>query len=294
MYLDMNLIIHDYHNGLDDLEEQLIRFVGDATARIEEDYLRILRYFRFRARMGRPDVIGDEAYVINTKTMGVIQALAPNLKSISGERIWAEISKILMMDKDRCVRSFKSMKSVGVLDTIGLADVDPEIMENVPDTRPAVILASSVKSKVKKAEVLVTLKNRYKVSRDEFAPVEFALKNESTPTSRINAMRLLATNEKDMVLAWASIMAPRDGGTSKKFGTWGTGALDNSVYSDARDVVVPEFPITGQDLIDLGFTPGPVMGKILRQLREMWADVEFAASREYLINLAYQTNGIIK
>jgi tRNA nucleotidyltransferase/poly(A) polymerase len=70
MYLDMNLIIHDYHNGLDDLEEQLIRFVGDATARIEEDYLRILRYFRFRARMGRPDVIGDEAYVINTKTMG--------------------------------------------------------------------------------------------------------------------------------------------------------------------------------------------------------------------------------
>ena len=46
VYLDLNGVVYDYFNGIDDLKNRRIRFVGDPNERIREDYLRILRYFR--------------------------------------------------------------------------------------------------------------------------------------------------------------------------------------------------------------------------------------------------------
>lgn len=286
LYLDANLKLYDYHNGLDDLEERLVRFVGNAADRINEDYLRILRYFRFRARIS-PVNTGEEAFVINTQTMETIRELAPNLATISGERIWAEISKILLMDRERCVLTFGSMEQTGVLNHIDLGCIKATNLKFIPDDRPAVILASMADSKTDKAEVLKVLKTRFKVSRDEFGPVEFATKHADTPATRINAVNLLAMHRKDDVLAWASMYETVD----YKFGT---NFRKPVLHTIVHEFVVPEFPITGQDILDLGFTPGPEVGKILHQLREVWAGVEFAASRDYLINLVYQTKGHIQ
>jgi tRNA nucleotidyltransferase/poly(A) polymerase len=287
LYLDANLKLYDYHNGLDDLEERLVRFVGNAADRINEDYLRILRYFRFRARIS-PENTGDEAFVINTQTMETIRELAPNLATISGERIWAEISKILLMDRERCVLTFGSMEQTGVLKHINLGCIKATDLKFVPDDRPAVILASAAVSKTDKADVLKVLKTRFKVSRDEFGPVEFAIKHADTPATRINAVNLLAMHRKDDVLAWTSMYEPVD---HTKFGTMFRKPV---LYTTVHEFVVPEFPITGQDILDLGFTPGPEVGRILHELRKVWAGVEFNANRTYLINLVYQTKGHIQ
>lgn len=80
--------VHDYCGGLDDLARRRVRFIGDAATRIREDYLRILRFFRFHARYGagEPDPDGLAACI----------AGRDGLAGLSRERVRAELLKLLM------------------------------------------------------------------------------------------------------------------------------------------------------------------------------------------------------
>ncbi|MFX8891467.1 polynucleotide adenylyltransferase PcnB, partial [Acinetobacter baumannii] len=79
--------VSDFFGGLDDLNRRTVRFIGDAEQRIREDYLRILRYFRFQARFGSlPADAAAEA---------ACAALAPGLKGLSRERIASELLNLL-------------------------------------------------------------------------------------------------------------------------------------------------------------------------------------------------------
>ena len=92
MFLDMNGFLYDYFNGSEDLEKKLIRFVGDPVERIQEDFLRILRYFRFYTRYG----CGQKH---DQPTINAIRTNLDGLLSISGERIWTELKRILVLSK---------------------------------------------------------------------------------------------------------------------------------------------------------------------------------------------------
>ena len=78
--------LYDYFGGRADPRAGRVRFVGDAAARIAEDYLRILRFFRFFARYGRPP---------DAAALAACAAAAPELRRLSGERIQAEMTKLL-------------------------------------------------------------------------------------------------------------------------------------------------------------------------------------------------------
>jgi len=80
LYADSDGNIYDYHNGIRDLENNFVRFIHDPIQRIEEDYLRIMRFFRFAMRFGKYDESSLRACV----------KLAENLKHISRERITSE------------------------------------------------------------------------------------------------------------------------------------------------------------------------------------------------------------
>jgi tRNA nucleotidyltransferase (CCA-adding enzyme) len=88
MFLDLDGHVYDYFDGKKHLEDRRVCFVGDAIERMTEDYLRILRYFRFLARYGDCDS-PDEA------TCSSIVQCREGLHQISGERIWTELKKIL-------------------------------------------------------------------------------------------------------------------------------------------------------------------------------------------------------
>jgi tRNA nucleotidyltransferase (CCA-adding enzyme) len=75
LFLDLEGIVYDYFNGLDDLKYRRIRFVGDPAQRIREDYLRILRYFRFFARLANENATHDE------ETLKVIKENTNGLRS---------------------------------------------------------------------------------------------------------------------------------------------------------------------------------------------------------------------
>ncbi|XP_043482947.1 CCA tRNA nucleotidyltransferase 1, mitochondrial isoform X1 [Leptopilina heterotoma] len=89
MFLGFDGSVYDYFYGYDDLQKRKIAFVGNAATRIQEDYLRILRYFRFYGR------IADSAENHDEGTINAIKENTDGLERISGERIWNEWAKIL-------------------------------------------------------------------------------------------------------------------------------------------------------------------------------------------------------
>lgn len=85
MFLGFDGSVYDYFYGYEDLKARKVRFVGNPTRRIQEDYLRILRYFRFYGKIAtEPDNHEQETLVVITKN-------AHGLKGISGERLWVEV-----------------------------------------------------------------------------------------------------------------------------------------------------------------------------------------------------------
>lgn len=90
MFLGFDGTVYDYFYGYEDVLKRRVIFVGDADVRIKEDYLRILRYFRFYGR------IAADAHSHDKTTLAAIKANANGLAKISGERIWAELQKIVV------------------------------------------------------------------------------------------------------------------------------------------------------------------------------------------------------
>lgn len=89
MFLGLDGTVYDYFEGSKHLEERRVMFVGEADTRIKEDYLRILRYFRFYGRIAK-DPDNHCPHILES-----IRANADGLDRISGERIWVELQKII-------------------------------------------------------------------------------------------------------------------------------------------------------------------------------------------------------
>jgi tRNA nucleotidyltransferase (CCA-adding enzyme) len=108
--------ICDPFGGQDDIRDRIIRFVGDANARIQEDYLRILRFFRFYARYDGATAPHDQLMAIRDNING--------LGKISHERIWAELAKIVV--SERAEQTIKMMIDCGVF------TIMPLVVTNMP------------------------------------------------------------------------------------------------------------------------------------------------------------------
>ncbi|CAH1249050.1 TRNT1 [Branchiostoma lanceolatum] len=111
MFLGLDGTLYDYFDGWTDLKNRRVAFVGDATRRIQEDYLRILRYFRFYGRIAEMPNQHEES------TLEAIRENAGGLGGISGERIWMELKKIVVGNHAaplmRCMYSLGLPKYIG-------------------------------------------------------------------------------------------------------------------------------------------------------------------------------------
>ncbi|MGN6497536.1 MAG: CCA tRNA nucleotidyltransferase, partial [Tsuneonella sp.] len=108
LYADpATLEVHDYFGGLADLEARRVRFIGDARARIREDFLRLLRYFRFQARFGK---------AADTEAEEACAELAPGLKGLSRERVGWELQNLLALPDP--APTVARMRELGVLQVV--------------------------------------------------------------------------------------------------------------------------------------------------------------------------------
>lgn len=101
IFMDIDGSYIDYHNGIEDLKNGIVRYIGDAQKRIDEDHLRILRYFRFVIRFGYDDWM----HTIDGK---LSLSNFHKLKNISVERIWKELKIIV----NECKRDIKTTSSI--------------------------------------------------------------------------------------------------------------------------------------------------------------------------------------
>ncbi|VTJ78474.1 Hypothetical predicted protein [Marmota monax] len=162
MFLGFDGTLFDYFNGYADLKNKKVRFVGQAKQRIQEDYLRILRYFRFYGRI--VDKPGDH----DPETLEAITENAKGLGGISGERIWVELKKILTGDHVNhlmhLIYDLDVAPYIGLPGSAGLEEFD-RVSGNVEGfaPKPMTLLASLFKAQ----DDVTKLDLRLKISREE-------------------------------------------------------------------------------------------------------------------------------
>lgn len=125
IYMELGGALHDFHNGEEDLRAGSVRFIGDAGSRIREDFLRILRYFRFWGRFSN--------YQVNNEYLEVIASLSENINSLSRERVGREFLKIL--SHTSAGRVLNLMDRAKVLDKVidcDISRVDSELFACLP------------------------------------------------------------------------------------------------------------------------------------------------------------------
>jgi tRNA nucleotidyltransferase (CCA-adding enzyme) len=242
MSMDMEGKVYDYFDGMDDLQDKVSNFVGDADERIKEDYLRILRYFRFQGRLSTPTWDKDTLKAISSNVKG--------LQQISAERIWQEMSKVLSGNNVASVVEYMAL--TGTSKIIGLSTNE---LNKVKDKgNPIVALAQMGNT--------TDIVKRWRLSNNESALLDFLVKNKNNSLDQKKVEDMIADGvSKDLISALATLQG-------------------KDVNIDAE---VPNFPVTGADLIANGMKPGPEMGAKLGQLKQKWKDSNFKATKDELL-----------
>jgi poly(A) polymerase/tRNA nucleotidyltransferase (CCA-adding enzyme) len=231
--------VFDYFDGRADLAAGRVRFVGEPAARIAEDYLRILRFFRFQARYGReaPDAA----------TVAALRGGIDGLARLSPERVWSEFKRILVAPDP--VGSVRLMAELGVLQAI-LPGADAAGLEPIMGAPADPILR------------LAALR-----------PPPGVARRWRMSTAEAEALAALAAPAPPLDLAGADLQRTlADTPASVLIGrSWlADGAAGEPVRARLAAAERPIFALAGRDALALGVPPGPAVGELIRSLREWW------------------------
>jgi poly(A) polymerase len=255
IYADRHGTVLDPLNGLSDLRARRVRFVGDAETRIREDYLRILRFFRFHAAYGDPDA------GLDPEGLAACAALSAGLETISRERIGAEIRKLLgARDPAPAVAA---MARSGILRSV-LPGAEPRALGPLvhleTDIPPRWLRRLSVLGG-EEPEAALRLS---RAEAREIGALRAALGSGERPATL--GWRLGETLATDAVLARAAMMeTPPPAG-------W---------KSDVARGAAATFPVTASDLMP--GLEGEALGARLKALQDRWLASDLTLGREALL-----------
>ncbi|WP_192183779.1 CCA tRNA nucleotidyltransferase [Mesorhizobium amorphae] len=286
LYAEADGTVVDLVGGIADIEARRLRFIGDAEARIREDYLRILRFFRFFAWYGdgRPDAEGLKACA----------RLKEGLGQLSAERVWSELKKLLSAPDPS--RALLWMRQAGVLTSV---------------------LPESEKWGIDAIHGLTRTEKELGWTSDPLLRLEAMLPPDAARMKTLAERLKFSTGEADRLRQWALTAAVEpnatEGDLAKKLyrgdrqgfvdrlrlalGSARARAVeDNAALLDAGGFSRllgfalkwqrPDFPVKGADLTELGAAPGPKLGAILKNLEREWIESGFALDRGALLERA--------
>lgn len=257
MYCDALGKIFDFTDGYADILKLRVRFVGKPSARIKEDYLRILRFFRFHARHGRgaPDAEGLKACA----------RLKSGLAQLSAERVRQEMLKLL--EAPGAVSTLKVMARHGILGKILPYTEDWRLVGRLP---PDGLLRLHALAKAPSG-----LKDRFRLSNDQQKRLEVL---QASPV--VSPKLTIAERHRLLYMlgpaAWqdAVVMSHAQSRAS---------LLDPEWLALAATFELPTFPVSGRDLVAHGINPGPELGRKLRELEDWWLASDFKPGKEDLL-----------
>ena len=298
MMLSLDGQLYDYFNGLEDAHARRVQFVGDPVLRISEDYLRILRYFRFHGRIAT----GPEH---QPSHLVAISGNAAGLDGISGERVWSEMYKILELDA--APHLVETMRTTNVLAHIHLSHVTEAHVRELARAKSSVVsggggieserehfghaptgaggsnfAGSSYTGAAKTAagapallaalfddadrEGLESLAASWHLSKDEARTAAFVLEHRTIQPSLLTAQD------------WLVDRVPIHHVTQLLYYQ---GAAD--IATELASWPVPRLPVDGRMLRQHGVKPGPQMGEIIRDMTQLWKSSRFTLTAEQLL-----------
>ncbi len=278
LYADAEGALYDDVGGRDDLEHGVVRFIGDAQQRVREDYLRLLRFFRFWSRYGRAEV--------PSSVLEVMAQEAEGLAAISGERLVGEMRRLIVSPKaDEAVRM---MAAAGLFSPLAFTTIDVlrfrrwhQLRLKVALDEPPSLWLSGVAAMIAEDAQLTDLVKRWRLSRQEQqiltsvvnmgetaepddATIKSWLVEWGREMTRLGLLLALSHQEGDVSAQWQRL----------------------SPLLDQWDI--PAFPLAGDDLISLGVQEGPMLGKLLHEVKQYWAIHDYAPDKQALLTKARQ------
>ena len=262
--------------GLQDLHEGRVRTCGDPYQRFQEDYLRVMRYYRFWVRFAKkpPDRHHRDA----------LQACAPQLERLSRERVQDELRKLMSLPQ--AGRAIRLMASHGLLSHLGLV-FRPQ---SWPRWRYA--LAAGLAPNPNLGFGLLAPEGRagetaekLRCARDE---ARFLAAVCDKPPAWPSEPDL---TDKGFRRIWRGLCWLEGSALCQGRAGWAYlhGALSYPNYRELlraiRGFVPPVFPLRGADLIEQGYRPGPDLGRALARAQQVWLDSQFRPSRQALLEL---------
>ncbi len=279
VYADEKGNVFDYYDGVKDLENGVVRFIGNPSQRITEDYLRILRFFRFYSIFGKGP--------INEKALQACIEHREGLTKLSMERIRDELFKILLTPK--AVETCRIMQENNILSYIM---PDAQYLDNL--------------------DFLIKLVEKEKIPCDSLRRL-FALYNPDAELAENMASRLrLNKKQKQSFISWATYDIPLSEFLTisnlprlvylygKEFCVdklllllaFNRQSINNlhQIIDSINDMETPEFPLKGRDIIAIGITDSRKIGNLLKELETLWINSGFTLSKEELLNKSHSLN----
>ena len=252
--------IFDYFGGQKDLAEKRVRFIGDADARIHEDYLRIMRFFRFQARFG--------ARAPDAEAFAACSRHAAGLKTLSRERIASELLALLSLGDP--------LQSVRLM-------FDAKIWP--------VILPETGAAKLDDLARLLSRERRFSLSSGPLARLASLLPQDTQTAQRMaarlrfsNAMRkqlmvLLQPDRCDASHARKLVYELGAKTAVKKLLLFADDGEIGAALENIRGWQPPRFVLSGKDVIAAGVPPGPDVSRALKIIEQRWIGENFPDDR---------------
>ncbi len=277
IYLDQDGKIFDPQNGVQDLKEKKVKFIGNSQKRIEEDYLRVLRFLRFSAYYKFFDKNGDTAKVIKKNLNGI--------PKLSKERIFTELKKIISLENLKFILSVQELYEIFKIIfpefkyLSRLKGIEKKAYDKFLRSQPDLILALLM---VDETDNHNYFSHKYKVSnylKDYLNFFHIFLcqikKNKNFFNKELKKNIFFYGKEKISLSAKFYFML----GTKKNF--------DNLDYilKKINSTSIPTFPITGNYLLDRGFKSGRKVGEVLKKIEDKWIQNDFNLKDDEINNL---------
>ena len=273
MYLDKGGNLIDPKDGKTDLENRVVRFIGNPEERIKEDYLRILRYFRFLALFGD---ISPDAEVMKT-----IKANLDKLSVVSKERQWNELKSILSLTAPN--NAISAMSEIGLLDVfdgtsindafVNLIEIESRISLSID---PILRLSTLIENSLDKANTII-----------KKLPLS---KSDSTDLLKLSTLNKKIVSYMSMKeVRYLLYLLGRDGFQKQILVNWAKDTNNKnevnwrSLYEVAQSWEKPSFALTAKDVINMGISQGPMVGDILKRVEDWWAENDFIDDKFSLI-----------
>jgi len=277
LYCDEEGEVYDPLGALDDIKSEKIVFIGDPEERVKEDYLRILRFFRFSAEFGQG--------TLDTKGLEACTKLQAGLEQLSAPRIGQEFLKLLVAPHAASI--LQHLSQTGIYERVLPGVFDVSLLNSVIQFEDHFSLAPYALRRL--AALLLPA---YK--KGDFT-AENVQQNLTLSSKQCRAMKRMW----DYALNGPTTFIPDDFGKHIYF--WGEDvSLDVMALAyglgPAKDLSLwdgffqfnlrfkmPVFPVSGDDLIENGYAPGPELGAELKRLEKSWVESGFTLSHEELL-----------